>query len=220
MFRFALTLITIAIVLTGCGALHNAHKYQLGDDVYAHKQKGEPYEKAWVFVEDDSVSILSYKDSTQRTFDTRRTQYFVKRTFDVDVMTVGFKYRPAAANLPRSLSPDFNGNVFVGYRIDRFKLNYKSTPFGPKARFGHRGVAAGVFGGIGSTAVTPWTTNYQTMDEYNGLTVSRGLALMFAVNTLTVGAAVGWDYITDRDKSIWIYQNKPWYGVAIGLNLN
>lgn len=34
------------------------------------------------------------------------------------------------------------------------------------------------------------------------------------------GVGVGWDYLTDRDKGIWIYQNKPWYGLTVGLNLN
>jgi hypothetical protein len=32
---------------------------------------------------------------------------------------------------------------------------------------------------------------------------------MFGLNNLTVGAGVGWDSLTDRDKNIWIYQNKP-----------
>lgn len=43
---------------------------------------------------------------------------------------------------------------------------------------------------------------------------------MIGVNNLTVGVGVGWDYLTDRDKAIWIYQNKPWIGVTIGLNIN
>jgi hypothetical protein len=84
----------------------------------------------------------------------------------------------------------------------------------------HRGVTVGAFGGIASTGVTPWTTNNLSSDEYNGLILSRGFALMIGLNTLTVGLGVGWDYLTDRDKRIWIYQNKPWYGLSVGLNLN
>jgi hypothetical protein len=58
------------------------------------------------------------------------------------------------------------------------------------------------------------------MEEYNGMVLTRGLAFMVGINTLTVGLGVGWDYLTDRDKDIWIYQNKPWYGLTLGLNLN
>ena len=43
---------------------------------------------------------------------------------------------------------------------------------------------------------------------------------MIGLKTLTVGFGVGWDYLTDRDKNIWIYQNKPWIGLTLGLNLN
>jgi hypothetical protein len=68
--------------------------------------------------------------------------------------------------------------------------------------------------------MTPWTTNNQMMDEYNGMVLARGLTGMVGINALTVGIGVGWDYLTDRDNDIWIYQNKPWYGLTIGLNLN
>lgn len=208
------------VLLGGCGALRNSPKYQLSDDTYQYKQVGGRYEKAHVFLHEDSIRILGYKDNMVRNFDMSAKQLFVKRSFDVDVMTVGFKHRPASENLPRQLTTDFNGNVFLGYRIDRFNVAYKRTPFGLKAKYGHRGFTAGFFGGIGSTAVTPWTTNNQISDEYNGFTLSRGMALMAGVNTLTVGFGVGWDYLTDRDKSIWVYQNKPWYGLTVGLNLN
>lgn len=135
-------------------------------------------------------------------------------------MTVGFKYRPTSLNLPRQLDTDFNGNVYLGCRFDRFKISFKQTPIGQKKKYSHRALTFGGFGGIGSTAMTPWTTNNVISEEYNGLVITRGLALMGGINTLTVGVGVGWDYLTDRDKNIWIYQNKPWYGLTIGLNLN
>jgi hypothetical protein len=135
-------------------------------------------------------------------------------------MTVPFKYRTGSYQLPRQLTTDFNGNVFVGYRIDRFTLQYKKTPFGTRLQKGHHALTAGGFFGIGTTAVTPWTTYYRITDEYYGLIVSRGFAIMFGLNSLTFGAGLGWDRLTDRDKNIWIYQDKPWYGVTFGLNLN
>jgi hypothetical protein len=59
-----------------------------------------------------------------------------------------------------------------------------------------------------------------TTAEYSGFVLTRGLAAMVGVNDLTFGIGVGWDYLTDRDKDIWVYQNKPWYGLTVGLNLN
>ncbi|MFN3840039.1 MAG: hypothetical protein ACK4RF_04960 [Cyclobacteriaceae bacterium] len=68
--------------------------------------------------------------------------------------------------------------------------------------------------------ISPWTTNNQITDEYDGFILSRGLSAMAGINNLTVGVAIGWDYLTDRDKVVWIYQNKPWVGLMIGLNIN
>jgi hypothetical protein len=213
--------VILLIALSSCGTLRDSPKYQLSDDVYHYREKNGKYQKAWVYVKDDSISILSYKDQTQILISKNyNDQFFLKKSFDVDVMTVGFKYRPATVNLPRQLTTDFNGNVFLGYRLDRFKVQHKQTPLGIRKNYSHRGITAGFFGGIGSTAVTPWTTTNLITDEYNGFILSRGVAAMVGINSLTVGVGVGWDAITDRDKSIWIYQNKPWYGLTVGLNLN
>ncbi len=209
------------LLISGCGTSRDAHKYQLTDDVYLYRQKGERYQKAWVYIKNDTISILSYQhpDLVLQP-KTNVDQLFLKRTFDVDVMTVAFKYRPATTNLPRQLTTDFNGNVFVGYRLDRFKVSFTRTPLGTSTKYRHRGITAGVFGGIGATSVTSSTTNNHTNDEYTGFVLSRGAALMIGLNNLTVGFGVGWDYITDRDKAVWIYQNKAWYGLTVGLNLN
>jgi hypothetical protein len=217
----SLSPILIIFILSSCGTLKDSPKYQLSDDVYDYREKGGKYEKAWVYVNDDTISVISYKDRTQ-VLNTRSIsdQFFLKRSFDVDVMTVGFKYRPATLNLPRQLTTDFNGNVYLGYRFDRFRIQHEQTPVGMKTKHTHRGITGGVFGGIGSTSITPWTTNNLITDEYNGFILSRGVALMIGLNSLTVGFGVGWDSLTDRDRSIWIYQNKPWYGLTVGLNLN
>jgi hypothetical protein len=220
-FTNALAIGFLALLISGCGTMRDSPKYQLGDDVYLYREKGSKYQKAWVYVKDDTLGIVAY-DNPGRIIPSRinNDKYFLKKSFDVDVVTVGFKYRPAAVNLPRQLTTDFNGNVYLGYRLDRFKLSYKSTPLGVKKSHSHRGLSAGLIGGLGSTAITPWTTNSLIMDEYNGLVLSRGFALLVGINTLTVGLGVGWDTLTDRDRKKWIYQNKPWYGLTLGLNLN
>jgi len=147
-------------------------------------------------------------------------QVLFRRSFDVDVMTVPFKFRPATQNLPRQLNVDFNGNLFLGYRVDRYKLILIQTPAGILKKVRHRAITVGAFGGLGTTSITPWTTNNGTTDEYSGFILNRGISIMGGVNNLTVGFGVGWDYLTDRDKDVWIYQNKPWYGLTLSLNLN
>ncbi len=218
---FVTSIAASLLFITGCSALKNFPKYQLSDDVYTFHQKGSASQKVWVYNEDDSVKILSYQPPHQTVVVIPESdQYFLKKSFDIDVMTVGFKYRTARFNLPTQLTTDFNGNVYLGYRFDRFTVHYQKTPGKMTHTVKHKAITAGIFGGLGSTTVTPWTTNNKITDEYNGFVLSRGVAVMVGINTLTVGVGVGWDYLTDRDKGIWIYQNKPWYGLTIGLNLN
>ena len=211
----------VCILMASCGAIKDSPKYQLSDDVYEYRQKGAKYQKVNVFVKDDTIRITSFNNPGQAVLTTPATdQLFLKKSFDVDIITIPFKYRPAVSTLPRQLTTDFNGNVFLGYRFDRFQIKYKATPVGIKKNLIHRALTLGVFGGLGSTSVTPSTTNGLTADEYDGLVLSRGFALMFGLKTLTVGFGVGWDSLSDRDKDIWIYQNSAWYGLTLGLNLN
>ena len=221
MFKKSIALILLLILLKACSSIKDSPKYQLSDGRYEYKQGEGNYKKAFVYVKEDTVSVFLEENLKQPVIpEPLKDQFLIKRSFDVDVITVPFKYRPITSGLPRQLTTDFNGNVYFGYRVDRFRLTYKATPLGWKKTYKHRGLTVGTFGGIGSTSVTPWTTNNQTTDEYNGFIFTRGLAVMAGLNNLTVGFGVGWDYLTDRDKNIWIYQNKAWYGLTLGLNLN
>ncbi len=221
MFRNVIGFLLLLALFNACSGIKDLPKYQLNDGTYEFKQHPDRYKKVFVYVADDTMSIYLKEKITEPFIPDRlKDQFFLKRSFDVDVMTIPFKFRPAIGNMPRQLTTDFNGNIFIGYRIDRFRISYKKTPIGVKQINKHRGLSIGGFGGLGSTSVTPSTTNNQIADEYSGFILSHGLAVMVGVNNLTVGIGIGWDYLTDRDKNIWIYQNKPWYGLTVGLNLN
>lgn len=214
-----LILISSALLLSSCATVSTLPKYQLGDDYYKFRKEDGHYIKAFVDVGEDTIKIQSEENAALPT-NPKKDLLFLKPSFDVDVLVTVFKYRPATTNLPRQLTTDFNGNIYFGYRVDRFKVHNVNSPKGRIRHIRHRAASIGVFGGMGATSISPWTTNQLTTDEYNGFILSRGIALMFGVNNLTVGAGIGWDYLTDRDKDIWIYQNKSWYGLTLSLNLN
>jgi hypothetical protein len=216
-----ISVLLFLLCIWSCGTLKDSPKYQLSNDVYKFGHRGIKFENAYVFVEEDSIAVFSNENyKTPATIDTSKDYFFIKNSFDLDVMTVPFKYRPGTSGLPRQLNSEFNGNAFVGYRIDKFRWRISQTPFGAKNKINHRALTLGGFGGLGSTTISPTTTQNQTADEYNALILTRGLGVMVGINNITVGIGIGWDYVTDRDKDIWVYQNKPWYGLTVGLNLN
>lgn len=214
----AVTLLTLSC----CTSLKSLPDSDLRSGYYEFRQVDTHYARVYADVNGDSVAIIPIdkKEDVVKPLTTGAPQFFLKRSFDLDVLTVPFKYRPSSFGFPRQLTVDFNGSVFLGYRFDRYKVQSVQTPARLLKKIGHRALTMGVFGGIGTSSITPSTTNYQTIDDYNGFILNRGLSLMAGVNNLTVGIGVGWDYLTDRDKDIWIYQNKPWYGLTLSLNLN
>ncbi|HNP94412.1 MAG TPA: hypothetical protein PKJ63_02245 [Cyclobacteriaceae bacterium] len=220
------TFLLFVTLLTSCGTLHETPRYQFTDDEYQYRQKKDAYQVVYVdnqLEEEDTVLIYPARKAFSPVFPTISPgvdQYFLRRSFHLNLLTIPFKFRPSVEGFPSQLNSSFNGALFFGYRLDKFRLHYKSTPAGMKSELLHWGLSGGVFGGFGSTPVTPWTTSNRTMDEYNGFVLSRGVAVMGSINRLTVGLGVGTDYLTDRDKDIWIHQNKAWYGLTIGINLN
>lgn len=219
--RFKILALLYVLLYGGCIPLKQSPKYELGDEYYTFRQKGAKSQKVLVLVEGDSIELFREITKGDRIYPKpSKDMYFRKASFDLDLLTAPFKWRPAKPRLPAQLNPDFNGNVFVGYRVDRFRVHGITTPVGIRQRVAHEAVTVGAFGGVGATPLTPWTTNNMITDEYSGAVLTRGLAVMIGFHNHTAGLGVGWDYLTGRDKNIWIYQNEVWYGVTIGVNIN
>ncbi len=216
--RLPFVFVVIAALASSWSSVKVFSKYNLTTGNYRLKQIGRRYEKVQVSVKGDSIEVFK-RDNTRAVIHPNDHRY-LQNNLDVDVLIAPFKYRPAQKNLPRQLNTSFNANLFFGYRLDRFHINVDQTHTGYTKTTTHSSLGFGIFGGISSIPVTPWTTNRKTTDEYDALGVCRGIMLLGGVDSLTFGLAMGFDRLTDRDKHVWIYQNKPWYGLTIGLNLN
>lgn len=216
-FRHVLCLTLPALAFASCGIVGKVPKYRVSDGIYTHRVNGFK-QKVYVEGTDDSLVMTLVKDKTIVGFS--EMQSLSKSRLDVDLLITPFKYRPAVKELPRQLNTSFNGNVFIGYRVDHFLIESKKKTIGRRHSILHTALTLGAFGGIGSTAVNPWTTGYLTTDEYDGLVISRGFAILVGFNSFTGGLAAGFDHLSGRDKKIWIYQDRPWLGVVLGLNLN
>jgi hypothetical protein len=217
-YKFSVILCAI-IIISSCSSVKVFSKYELSDGAYWFKQKGEKAQKVTISIADDSIQIKNSNNNIVAT-SLNHDQIFSENSLDVDIFIAPFKYRPSVSNFPRQLTTSFNANLFTGFRIDRFRVHkQKKFTGGYKTVVIHRSTGIGLFGGLGTTAVGPWNTNYKTNDEYSGLVISHGAILLIGVNSLTMGLAIGYDRLTDRDKDIWIYQNEPWYGLTIGINI-
>ena len=214
-------------MLNSCATIQNNSKYELVDGNYKLKIDGRKYD---CYVENSTDSIIIYNLATnistslpqQAVVFMPLQQHFIKPSFDIDILTALFKIRPKSKNsLPTQLNANFNGNIYVGRRTDIYQVHYKKSPVNTyKRQINHFGFSTGFFVGVGNTAMTPSTTNNGISSEYDGLVLQKGIAGIIAVNKLTIGLSLGFDNLLDHNKKSWIYNNKPWYGLMLCLNLN
>lgn len=149
------------------------------------------------------------------------TVHLRRETFDIDLLTIPLKFRLPEAGVPLQLNANLNGAAYLGYRTDHYVVSYATDPLGRTNRnVNHFGFSGGLFTGIGNTDMTPTNTANRIGDEYDAVVWSKGIAGIIGVNNVTVGITIGWDYLLDKNRPVWIYQSKPWFGLAFGLNLN
>lgn len=219
-------------ILHGCKVLQESSKYEFNEGSYKVKTPAHSG-KAYVVVNEDSVKVYPINtplfDSTKlielafphkTTIPVAGRYLFLTNSFDLDVLTILFKYRPSVKGFPNQFTTHLNGAAYVGYRTDAFRIRYSKRPLYHKRHIEHYGYSFGGFLGIGATAMNPWVTGGNITDEYDGFVITKGVALNIAVNTFTFGVAVGWDHLTDSNRKFWIYQGKTWMGITLGLNLN
>jgi hypothetical protein len=220
------------ITLQGCKVLQESSKYEFNEGTY-HVKTPQHSGKAYVVVNEDSVKVYPVNaplfDSTRfielafpakTAKPVRGRNLFLANSFDLDVLTILFKYRPSVKGFPNQFTTQLNGAAYIGYRTDAFKIRYSKRPLYYKRHIEHYGYSFGGFLGIGATAMNPWVTQGNISDEYDGFVITKGLALNVAVNAFTFGLAVGWDHLADSNRKFWIYQEKTWLGLTLGLNLN
>lgn len=223
---------TIIMLMNSCVALQKTAKQELSDGYYYKKSENG---RKFVYVDVNQEDINIYEDPNLK-LDTlhvpkvynsltnrANTSSFslVQNSFDVDFLTFPLKYRFSNKNVPAQLNANLNGALYLGYRTDVYRISYPKSPLQFSERTSnHFGYSVGFFSGLGNTFVSPTTTKEQLSQEYDGIVWSKGIAGIVAVNNFSIGLALGFDELMDRNKNIWIYNNKPWLGLVFGLNLN
>lgn len=236
--RNYLLFFNLLLLLSSCRVLQESPKYKFNDGVYTTKLEGS---KRRVYIENTDDSILVYRLDQGRgrvaptgtlppkpqaypskaSLQTVRTNKYWKNTFDVDILTMPFKFRPAIRSFSRQLSNHLNGALYLGYRNDTYELSYKQNPIGKiNQRIAHLGFSAGIITGIGVTPLNPWVTQNNITVEYDGFIWCKGLCWIMAVDKLNFGLALGIDHLLDENREYWIYHGKPYLGLTVGLNLN
>jgi hypothetical protein len=223
------------LVLTGCGSVEKIARHDYGSGYYRLRTTDAVPARVYVEVDDDSVNVYQVTgEGREKYVDTSRFQKacisivmpgdylynatFVRNSFDIDLTTALLKYRPPQKDVPGQLSANLNAAIYAGLRKDYFHIKSKYSPV-KKLHSGikHFGFDAGFFAGIGITPVNYTVTNYQVDLEYDGLVFEKGIAVYFGIDFLTFGFSLGFDSLLDENHKYWVYNQKPWIGLMLGI---
>lgn len=227
-------LITIAglILLPGCSSIQIAHEiddgnYKVLSDFTLKNNSVKLKRNQVLYIEDYTDSVIAYIPGDLDTMPVsivllKHAPLKLKKVSqDIDLFVVPFKIRPSQKGFPSQLNANFNTSLYLGFRKDYYKIfsatNFKNST---RRKIYRNGFGTGCFVGLSNVQMNPWVTQNQINYEYDGFAMSYGISAIYGVQKFTAGIALGYDYLTDKNKNLWIYQNRPWVGVLIGLNLN
>ncbi|MFN8332078.1 MAG: hypothetical protein U0T81_12825 [Saprospiraceae bacterium] len=229
--RLLCVVITI-IGLGSCRVIEKASRHDFHSGYYRFKDNGTKL-KTYVQLDQDQISIfpinqaiISEKSLLDiQTHDDKielnRNLQFDRTGLDIDLTSILMKYRMARQGRPAQISTDLNLAVYAGWRKDRFNISSVKSPI-HRSTLGidHWGVDAGPFIGLGTTSVNSFSTLGRVNEEYGGLSLQGGIAVFAESSFASFGLSLGIDHLTGRNRNEWIYQNKPWLGLVVGVALN
>jgi hypothetical protein len=226
----------LTILLTsGCATVKTVTRHDFDSGFYTLKKKGEDPHKIYADVTEDSLAVYPViieggKDIPDisshigtKICEIKSGSYFYKNSYvqnsiDVDLSTVLMKLRPPQKNVPTQLSYNINAALYMGLRKDFYKLIPYKSPLKKETSFVRQfGFDAGLFAGIGMTAMNPWVTEGKVPIEYDGIIFQKGVAGFITIDRMSIGVSLGFDTLLDSNKKNWVYNQKPYIGLMIGI---
>ncbi len=232
-YSYLVLAIWVAGHLVSCNTLEKASTHGLYSDFYTLKTENKEDRKVYLDVTNEGIDVYSSikqqpdkikfltipLNSTDSMLS--RPLVFKKQSLDVDITSILLKYRPSVYGLRAQFTTDLNLAIYAGWRYDYFYIRSKKDPLGRNYhKISNRGYDFGVFAGPGTTLISPFTTQNKRSDEYSGMIIQTGIAGFIESNIVSFGLAIGYDYLLNPDRKIWIYNNKPWAGFVVGIALN
>lgn len=230
---FTVVAVALLLSLSGCAPLETIATHHFASGYYNLKPAGAEPSKVYADVNGDSLAVYPLKPGSKEPdiesakvaeiskIDPGSYLYkssFRKASIDADLSTVITKLRPASSGVPIQLNSTINAIFYLGARRDFYIIRTSRSVLNNSSSFIRQlGYDAGFFAGMGITPVNPTVTNDRTLLEYDGVVFQKGIAAFVTIDNLSIGVALGFDNLLGGDSDIWIYNNKPWVGIVLGI---
>jgi hypothetical protein len=230
MFRTSIHFFVLVFLLTACAPLGVITTHDFSSGQYKLKTSDGGISEIYADVDDDSLTLYRMiNNEPEPSYFGRFSMknigagsvmmnaIFSKYSIDPDLSTIITKLRPSVSGVPAQLNTNLNAAVYIGARKDFYTIREHKLLFRSNSYIKQIGFDAGLFAGIGNTFVNPTTTLGRTELEYDGMVFQKGVAAFFTVDRISIGLACGFDNLMGTDSRIWVYNNKPWIGLMLGI---
>ena len=232
-YRYIINPLSIIVLFASCSSLEKASSHGLNSGYYKDKSKRKDLQNVYLDITDEKIDVYHCKkrQPDKRHFLTIplkandslkfNSMVFKKQSLDIDITAILLKYRPSVNGFPAQMTTDFNIALYAGWRHDNYFIVNKKDPLTKSyQKINNRGYDFGFFAGLGSSPISPFTTQNNRTDEYNGMIIQTGFTGFIESNIASFGFAIGYDYLLSSDRQVWIYNNKLWMGFIVGVALN
>ena len=225
----------IVMSLSGCVSVSKVATHDFVTDYYKYKNNNDETSGVYMNVIEDSIIVYPLvADGKNKSVDTSSFRFmhipdikeggpfygssFIKKSFDLDLATVLMKYRPARGEVPNQLNANLNAAFYIGIRRDFYKMITETSPLHKEYTYcRHLGFDVGLFAGLGITQINPTVTGNQVELEYDGIVFQKGIGAFITIERMSVGIVLGFDNLLDENKTVWLYNQKPYLGLSIGI---
>lgn len=231
--KYKIVLMIIIGFSNSCKTIEKASTHGLISGYYALKSENKNLQDVYLDVSDEKIDVYPHvnrKPDKANMFTiplgitdsiALKEIIFKKESIDIDLTSILLKYRPSVRGLNAQLNTDLNIALYGGWRHDNYNLIGKEDPLGRRyTKVGKLGYDVGFFAGMGTTMINAFTTQNKRNDEYSGMIFQTGIAGFIESPVASFGLSIGYDYLLNSDRKIWIYRNKPWIGFIVGVALN
>lgn len=154
----------------------------------------------------------------------KKSLTYYSRKFQLQAISVPFKFRKAIKNDPRildSLPSQVETGFTVGFAAgEKFSLNIFNSKKNLLGSYVNRySIYPGAFVNLGTTTLKRLTTKDAITFDQTVPLFSYGAYLMLGFNSINIGYNIGFDHPLNRAGKDWVYQGKLWQGITLGLDI-
>ena len=226
----------VFLLSASCVSLGKLTRHDFDSDFYKLKVQVTSPSRVYAEVIEDSIIVYPVTSEGRKEFPNTTSSMgtrvsriktdnyfyrscFIKNSVDVDLTSIIFKSRHSLDDVPNQFSADLDISIYMCLRKDFYKIVSPVHPLHEeKSLIRQIGFDLGFFAGIGSSPVNPTVTNNKVNQEYDAMIFQKGIAGFISINKMSIGLAVGFDNLLDKNKSLWIYNQKSYLCLIISVS--